>query len=25
LLRRVIGTDRLRDRFCTLDSGRNIM
>ena len=25
LLRRVIGTDGLRDRFCTLDSRRNIM
>lgn len=25
LLRRMIGTDWLRDRFCTLDSGRNIV
>jgi hypothetical protein len=25
LLRRVIGMDGLRDRFCTLDSGRNII
>jgi hypothetical protein len=25
LLRRVIGTDGLRDRFCTLDSSRNII